>query len=33
MLLEDWHPPDRDALIAELDARRAKQRGRGRRAA
>ena len=36
MLLEDWHPPDRDALIAELDERRAKskaQRPRRRRAA
>jgi uncharacterized protein YecE (DUF72 family) len=27
MLLEDWHPPDRAALIAELDERRARAKG------
>ena len=29
MLLEDWHPPDRAALIEELDERRAQAKGRG----
>jgi hypothetical protein len=24
MLLEDWHPPDREALVEELDERRAR---------
>lgn len=28
MLLEDWHPPDRQELIIQLEQRRAKQRGR-----
>ena len=27
MLLEDWHPPDRAALIEELDERRARAKG------
>ena len=31
MLLEDWRPPDREALIEELEERRAKQRGTKRR--
>jgi hypothetical protein len=26
MLLEDWRPPDREALVAELDERRTKER-------
>jgi hypothetical protein len=36
MLLEDWHPPDRDALIEEFEERRAavrKRKPRGKRAA
>ena len=28
MLLEDWHPPDREALIEELDDRRTRARAR-----
>ena len=32
MLLEDWHPPDREALIDELDERRARTKKRSRRA-
>jgi hypothetical protein len=27
MLLGDWRPPDRDALVRELDDRRTKSRG------
>ena len=30
MLLEDWHPPDRDILIEQLEQRRAKTKQLGR---